>query len=82
MERRTFSEAVRTVVDGSDYTYADLARNLGVSTANVAQMLRQKSVSVDRAARVAGVLHYDVVLVPKGKRLPAGAIVLGEAGER
>lgn len=79
----TFAEAVRKVVDGSDYTYADLARNLGISTAAVAQMLgAQKSVSVDRAARVAGVLHYDVVMVPKGKKLPAGSLVLGEAEPR
>lgn len=82
MERMTFSEAVRMLVDGSDYTYADLARNLGVSTAAVAQMLGQKSVSVDRAVRVSEVLHHDMVMVPKGKKLPAGSVVLGEAGRR
>ena len=82
MDKMTFAEAVRAIVDGSDYTYADLARNLDVSTANVAQMLRQKSVSVDRAARVADVLHFDVVMVPRGKKLPAGSVVLGETGDR
>lgn len=76
-------EAMNAVISASPLSKADIARLEGVSYANMANMLspsNRKDMAAGKAARILGMLGYDLVLVPRGKRLPDGCIVV-DGGE-
>lgn len=72
-------DAVLEAMAERGVTRAELARMLGVRPPVVTQMLgrRQSAMGADRLARVMDALGYDLVFVPKGRRLPEGAKVYG-----
>lgn len=74
-------EAVREALARSGFTQADLARSLGYEGEYPAQfaskMLKaRKNMDLDRAAAILGAIGYEVVLVPKGSKIPQSGIAV------
>lgn len=70
-------EAVRSMVEGSTVLSQNkVAAALGMSPQSMSQRLYAKDVKAGFVADVADVLGYQLVLVPKGTRLPGGSIVI------
>ena len=72
-------EAVREALARSGFTQADLARSIGYEGDYPAQfaskMLKaRKNMDMDRAAAILGAIGYEVVLVPKGSKIPQSGI--------
>jgi len=65
---------IRDAIDKSSYTKSGLARELGVTPASISDRLDpRKDLGVAKAKELTDLLGYDIVVVPKGARLPQGA---------
>lgn len=65
---------IREAIDKSSYTKSGLARELGITPASIAYRLDPtKDLGVAKAKELTDLLGYDIVVVPKGARLPQGA---------
>lgn len=77
-------EAILEVLKRQKVTQSQLARRLGITPPSVCVMLGHgrstpcKSIGADRAARWLDELGYDLVVVPKGSKLPDDAIVVNK----
>lgn len=76
-------EAIGMLIEQSSWTKARLARHFGVTNAAIADRLRPKKtdLKVSTAQQMLDPLGYDIVVVPKGSRLPSGAILIDDAQE-
>lgn len=72
-------EALRKLMDESEMSHYAISKRLGVTSVTITRMWKQDSVGADRLVRICDIIGWDVVLVPKGSKLPKGAIVLEEA---
>ena len=63
------------VTQSSVWSQNRVAREVGMTNQDLSQRMRLKSdLRTDVFAELVGVLGYDVVVVPKGSRLPNGSI--------
>lgn len=76
MELMSIQVAIRSLMRSRGLTFDDMAERLGVSKPTVYHAVagRQKTVSVDKAVEMLGVLGYKLVVLPEGQELPSGAI--------
>lgn len=69
-----FVEALTSIMQSKEVTKAELARRRGIKPQSVNTLfVDQKKVSLELASETARVLDYRVVLMPCGKKLPAGS---------
>lgn len=71
-----FSEVLRKVAKSRGYTITALAEEIGIKYGALASALRKGNPSVNAMNRYFGAMGYEVVVMPKGSRLPEGAYVL------
>lgn len=72
-------EALRSVIDASGTSQYAMAKRLGISTASMSQTWGRRTIGSDKLVRLLGLVGWEVALVPKGSKLPKGAIVLEES---
>lgn len=71
-------EAVKEVAARTGFTMARIAALLGVTPQMVnGYVNRSKSMRASNMAAMCDAMGYDVVLVPRGSRLPQGSVVVG-----
>lgn len=89
MEIRNVSiqEAILEVMKRQKVTQTQLARQLGITPPSVCIMLGRskttpcKGIGADKAAKWLGKLGYELAAVPKGSKLPDGAIVVNKEAQ-
>lgn len=74
--------AVKEAVSRSGFTQAELARRLGYGGDYPAQFISnifrdRKDIGLDRAAEMLAAVGYELVIAPKGSRIPESAMVVG-----
>ena len=75
------SDAIREAASASGFTLAMLADVMGTIPQVVnGYLTRKNGMRSDKLVDIAGAMGYDVVLVPKGSRLPNGSITVEAAG--
>lgn len=75
------SSAVKQVIKDTGFSMQRIANVMGITQQSVSSFVnRSRSMKVDNAVKVLDAMAYDLVIVPRGSRLPKGSIVV-EANE-
>ena len=75
------SDALRSAAAASGFTFARLAAVMGTIPQVVnGYLTRKNGMRADKLVDMAGATGYDVLLVPKGSRLPHGPITVDASG--
>lgn len=73
---------VREVMDGSHLKRVEIAEMLGISPQRVSNLVSERThadMPAGTAAKLLDLLGYQLVAVPKGKRLPDGSVTVDPA---
>ena len=71
-------KTIRSIMKSQGVTLEQMGARTGVVTSSIANALgsTQKSMGVERVLKMASSLGYDMVLVPKGSKLPSNSYVI------
>lgn len=68
-----YADTLKRLVEDGPYTYAEIAEELGTQAPSVSRSLNSGSMRVERLIAIAGMLGYQVALLPAYKALPKGS---------
>lgn len=68
-----YADTLKRLVEDGPYTYAEIAEELGTQAPSVSRSLNSGSMRVERLIAIAGMLGYQVALLPAYKSLPKGS---------
>lgn len=73
---------IKSIMREQKVTYEVLANRVGTTKSSLGNSLgaAQKSIGVEKSMALLGELGYDLAVVPKGSRLPSGAMLVDFVG--
>lgn len=83
--RTNFGDETKRLMAQAGLNAAEMARRCGVTYQSVQSLVAKGNPSMAVAVRYLSELGYDVVIAPRGKRLPEGSAVIvveREGGDR
>lgn len=67
---------IRSLIESSPLNQTDVGRSVGMSAQSMNNLLARNDAKVSTVIDVLETLGYQLVIVPKGKRLPDSSVVV------